>query len=73
MKKRYEIGREYSMHGKRNAYKILVQKLKGRDYLEKLDIDGKVVLRWISKNYCMNLWAELIWLMTESTGCCQTQ
>jgi hypothetical protein len=31
----------------RNAYKILVGKLEGRDYLEGLGIDGKIILEWI--------------------------
>jgi hypothetical protein len=31
----------------RNAYNILVGKLKGRDHLEDTDIDGKIILEWI--------------------------
>ena len=32
---------------KRNAYKVLAGKLKERDHLEELHIDGKVILTWI--------------------------
>jgi hypothetical protein len=30
----------------RNAYKILVESLKGRDYLEGLGVDGKIIQDW---------------------------
>jgi len=31
----------------RNAYKILVQNPKGRDYLEDVSVDGRIILDWI--------------------------
>jgi hypothetical protein len=31
----------------RNAYKILVRKLKGRDHWEDLGVDGKIISEWI--------------------------
>jgi hypothetical protein len=31
----------------KNAYNILVENLKGRDYSEELNVDGKVILEWI--------------------------
>jgi hypothetical protein len=31
----------------RNAYKILVTNLKGRDHMEDFGVDGKVILKWI--------------------------
>jgi len=31
----------------RNAYRILVESLKRRDYSEDLDVDGKIILQWI--------------------------
>jgi hypothetical protein len=31
----------------RNAYKISVGKLKGRDHAEDLDADGMIILDWI--------------------------
>jgi hypothetical protein len=31
----------------RNAYNILVENLKGRDHMEDLGVDGKIILEWI--------------------------
>jgi hypothetical protein len=31
----------------RNAYRILVEILKGRDHLKRLSIDWSVILKWI--------------------------
>jgi hypothetical protein len=31
----------------RNAYNILVGNLKGRDQMEDLDVEGKIILEWI--------------------------
>jgi hypothetical protein len=31
----------------RNAYKVLVENLKGRDYAENLGVDGRIILEWI--------------------------
>jgi hypothetical protein len=40
-----ELGGACSMHGRdKNAYSILVGNLKGRDHLENLGLDGKIVL-----------------------------
>jgi hypothetical protein len=31
----------------RNAYRILLENLKGRDHAENLGVDGKITLEWI--------------------------
>jgi hypothetical protein len=31
----------------RNAYKILIENLKGREHSEDLGVDGKIILEWI--------------------------
>jgi len=31
----------------KNAYKILIGKPEGRDHLEDLDLDGKIISEWI--------------------------
>jgi hypothetical protein len=41
-----ELGEAYSTHGKmRNAYKIMVVNLKGRNHLEYLRVDGRIILK----------------------------
>jgi hypothetical protein len=35
----------------RNAHKILVRTLKGRDHLEDLCIDGRIILVWILEKW----------------------
>jgi hypothetical protein len=31
------------------VYKVLVENLKARDHFEDLDIDGRIVLKWVLK------------------------
>jgi hypothetical protein len=31
----------------RNAYRILAENLEGRDYLEDMGADGRIILKWI--------------------------
>jgi hypothetical protein len=40
-------GHVASMRSVRNAYNILVESLDGRDHLQDLGVDGKVILEWI--------------------------
>jgi hypothetical protein len=37
------------MRGRRNAYRLLVGKLKGRKYWEDQDVGGWIILKWISE------------------------
>jgi hypothetical protein len=44
-----------------NAYKNLVPKLKGKDRLEELGVDGRVVLKSMLKKWGVRVWTGLIW------------
>jgi hypothetical protein len=46
----------------RNAYRIVVGKSEGKGHLKELDVDGRVVLIWISGEKCGRVWTGFIWL-----------
>jgi hypothetical protein len=39
------------MRQMRNAYSILVRKLKRRDHLEDIGVDGRIILEWVLEKY----------------------
>jgi len=39
----------------RNAHKVLVGNLKGRDDLEDLDVDGRIILEWMLRKQGRNM------------------
>jgi hypothetical protein len=52
----------------RNAYKIFIGNLKGRDHLEDVGIGGKITLKWILGKQGENLWTGCIWNGTCTSG-----
>jgi hypothetical protein len=44
--------------------------MKGRDYLEDLGVDGKIILEWMLGKWrgVGNMWTGLIWLETAISG-----
>jgi hypothetical protein len=42
--------------------------LMGRDHLEDLAVDGKIILEWILEKLGGDLWTRFIWLRTETSG-----
>jgi hypothetical protein len=52
----------------RNTYKILVENLKGRCYLEDVQAAGRIILKWILKKYGLRIWTVFTCLRTESSG-----
>jgi hypothetical protein len=37
--------------GKKGAYRVLIGRLRERDQLEDIDIDGRIILKWIFKKW----------------------
>jgi hypothetical protein len=45
-----------------------LKNLKGRDHLEDLDIDERIILEWILRKSHGKVWTGFIWLRIQSTG-----
>jgi hypothetical protein len=53
-----------TLEGISNACRILVEKLKLRDILRDLVLDGRLILKWILKR----VWTGLVWLRMCPSG-----
>jgi hypothetical protein len=59
------------MGERRGAYRVLVGKPEERDHLEFSGVDGRIILKWISKDSVGSARTGLIWLRIEEVvGCC---
>jgi hypothetical protein len=47
---------------------FFLQNLKGRDHLEDLGVDGKIILKWILRKVGKKLWTRCIWLRIGTSG-----
>jgi hypothetical protein len=45
-----------------------LENLKGRDHFKDLGVDGKVILEWILRKRCGNVWTGFIWLRIGTSG-----
>jgi hypothetical protein len=45
-----------------------LQNMKGRDHLEDLGVDGKIILEWFLGKYGMKLWTGCIWVRIGTSG-----
>ena len=50
------VGHLARMRAMRGAYKILVKKPEGRKHFEDPDVDGRIILKWISEKWFERLW-----------------
>jgi hypothetical protein len=44
------------------AYRVLLRAPEGRDHLEVLGVDCRIILKWILNKSVRRLWTRLIWL-----------
>ena len=59
------------MEERGGAYRVLVGKPEERARLEDLGLNGRIILKWISKDAVRRAWTGLIWIRTkEVAGCC---
>jgi hypothetical protein len=57
------------MHGEmRNAFKIVVGKPEGKNHLEDLGIDGRIILKLILWKWGGSVWIRFIWFGTGNCG-----
>jgi hypothetical protein len=49
----------------RNAYKILVGNLKGKDHSKDLGVDGRIILEWTLGKYDGKIWTGCIYLVQD--------
>jgi hypothetical protein len=42
--------------------KFWFESLNGRDQLEDIHVDGRIILKWILGKYIMGMWIGFIWL-----------
>jgi len=62
------MGEACSTYGERRGeYRVLVGK-PDRDHLEDPGVDGRIILRWIIRNWNVGAWTGASWLRTGTGG-----
>jgi hypothetical protein len=60
------MGHVARMVERRGVYKVLVGKPEGRNHLEDLGVDGRILLRWIFRKWDVRAWTGSMWLGIET-------
>jgi hypothetical protein len=53
---------------RRGAYRVLVWTPEGKRRVVNLDVDGRIILKWIFKKWNGGAWTGLIWLRIGTGG-----
>jgi hypothetical protein len=63
------MGRVRSTYGERTGvYRALVGKTEEKNHLEFPCIDGRIILRWVSRNCDVGAWTGWIWFRIGTGG-----
>ena len=64
-------GHVVRMGERRGVYRVLVGRPVGKNHLEDPVVDGRIILRWIFRNWSVGVWTGWRWLkMGKVEGCC---
>jgi len=56
------------MGERRGVYRVLVGKPEGKNHLEDPGLDGRILLRWISRKWDVRVWTGSSWLRIGTGG-----
>jgi hypothetical protein len=56
------------MRDRREAHRVLRGDPRERDHLEDVDIDRRIILKWIFRMWCWEAWTAVIWLRIGTGG-----
>jgi hypothetical protein len=64
------MGGACSMNGRNGKFiqNFYWKNLKGRDNLEDVSVDGRIILKWILEKKCANVWIRCIWMRIGTSG-----
>ena len=56
------------MVDRRSEYRVFVGRPEGRNHLQDLGVDGRIILKWIITKWDVEAWAGFIWLGIGTGG-----
>jgi hypothetical protein len=70
---RVGLARHVACMGEKDMHTGFLENLKGREHLEDLCIDGRIILEWILKKLDGSVWIGSIWIRVGTmAGCMNT-